>query len=395
MRAPFFALVLVGCSFSAATPSSSLTDAGDDNVAPPIDSASLDGKIPAFCAGTFVKICVDPPQAPRTLTAATTPQIDTSISPLCVPYTATPNIDACVITGQSITIPGGNTISVVSGNITVDGKSVTGTKRLILLATESITISGVLDAAGHGKTSGPAGSAGPCGAGTKNPTRGFQGGGGWGGSFGGAGKNGGDGATGSGGMAAARFDATTLRGGCPGSDGADNVLGSGGGERGGGGGAVLLIANQTITIDGTLNASGGKGRGGQGGGGGGGGGSGGMIVLDASTVNTPGKCFANGGGGGEGANLTNGRDGGESKAPNQVADGGKGGPAPGGDGGDGGFGATDGLSGTNGTTGAPGGQDDGGGGGGGGGVGIIKVFADQQSGTTDPSKVAPSPVAGS
>src|SRR5262249_51399065 len=127
---PAFALALVGCSFSATLSTNSPVDAAGPGVAP-IDSAGLDGKVPAFCVGTFAEICVDMPSAAVTLT---TQKIDTSSSSLCVPYTANPNIDACVIAGPSITIPSGNTISVVSGNITVAGKSVSGTKRLILLA---------------------------------------------------------------------------------------------------------------------------------------------------------------------------------------------------------------------------------------------------------------------
>jgi hypothetical protein len=116
-----------------------------------------------------------------------------------------------------------------------------------------------------------------------------------------------------------------------------------------------------------------------------------MIVLDAATVTTPGKCYANGGGGGEGANLRDGRSGGESKAPDQVGGGGAGASSTGGDGGNGGFGATGSLPG------GPGGRadnqhgGDGGGGGGGGGVGIILVYSDDQSGTDDLTRVAPAP----
>ena len=220
-------------------------DAAVDGAPPIIDSAPLDGKFPPVCEGVYVNVCVDPPQIDVMLTQ----NIDTTNSPLCAAYIATPSTaGACVITGQSITIPSGATVGV------------TGNRQLILFSTGPITISGTLDAAGHGRTSGPFGDEGPCGAGAKNPTTGQQGGGGWGGSFGSQGSNGGNGASGSGGIAGPTIVATTLRGGCRGSDGANNEFGNGGGSHGGGGGAVLLIAKSTIMIDGTVDASGGGGR---------------------------------------------------------------------------------------------------------------------------------------
>jgi len=381
MRAAFFALVLVGCSFSASSPGTAPSDATSDSDPPIIDGAPLDGRVQPVCAGTFVNVCVDPPQMPVTLT---TQKIDTTNSTLCAAYSSQSTPDACVIAGKSITIPTGSTVTVV------------GNRKLILLATDptgSITISGTLDAAGHGKTSGP-GSTGPCGAGAKSPTRNKTGGGGYGGSFGGPGNNGGNGADSKGGTAAAAIVATTLLGGCPGSDGADNLIGSGGGDRGGGGGAVLLIAKTMINIDGVVNASGGGGSNGSFGGGGGGGGSGGMIVLDATdTVSMLGKCFANGGGGGEGANGTGARDGGESKAPDQVGSGGQGGSQLGGDGGNGGFGTTGSLPGDNGARGTQQ-TGDGGGGGGGGGVGVIKMLGQNLPESDNAAKISPPPTSG-
>jgi hypothetical protein len=360
----------------------SYDDAATDADPPIVDGAPLDGKVQPVCKGAYVNICVDPPQAALTLT---TQKIDTTNSALCAAYTSTPNTpDACVIAGQSITIPSNNLVTVV------------GNRKLILISTGStgsITIAGTLDAAGHGRTSGPAGSLGPCGVGAKNPTRGTPaGGGGWGGSFGNPGNNGGNSASSNGGLAASAIIPTALRGGCPGSDGADNFVGSGGGDRGGGGGAVLLVANSMIAIDGTVNASGGAGgRGGNSGGGGGGGGSGGMIVLDAATVSILGKCFANGGGGGGGGNVNTGRDGAESKAPDQVGSGGQGSSPTGGEGGNGAFGMTGSRPGGNGVIGNQQMGGDGGGGGGGGGVGAIKVFSTNQSGTDNPAKVSPLP----
>jgi hypothetical protein len=383
MRAWVLALALGGCSFQATPASNSPGSSGGDDAppvdaGPPIDGAGLDGKAAAACLGMFINVCVDPPQSPTTLTQP----IDTGTSTLCAPYQSSPPIDACVITGTSIVIAGGVTISA------------TGTKPLILFSTGGITISGVLDAASHqGKPSGPGADTGPCPTtGFTDPTHGNQGGGGWGGSFGTGGGNGGNGVSGIGGIPSVAFTTTALRGGCPGSNGANNGLGNGGGGRGAGGGAVLLLATQTITIDGTVNASGAGGRGGgsllNGGAGGGGGGSGGMIVLQAATVNVPGKCFANGGGGGEGSSAAAGNAGDESSAPGSAAGGGDKGSQTGGKGGAGAFGTT---GSSPGLPGSPKNEDNGGGGAGGGGAGIIRVFAPEQHNTNDANKVAPPP----
>ncbi|HEU4729863.1 MAG TPA: hypothetical protein VFT22_18330 [Kofleriaceae bacterium] len=393
MRAWLVAIALAGCGFKA-TPSEMVGGdpaGGGDPEEPPIDApgpppveidgAPLDGAQVATCLGTFVRVCVDPPQSSVMLTPQANMTIDTGTSALCAPYTSEPHVDACVITGQSITLSGGTV-------------SVSGRRPLILFSTGSITISGVLDAASHPTKDGPGADADCPSAGFTNPTDGgFQGGGGWGGSFGTAGGNGGNGASGSGGVAPGAFPATALRGGCPGSSGA-NGAGRGGGRRGHGGGAVALLAMQTITIDGTVNASGAAGRGsgvafGVTGGGGGGGGSGGMIVLEAGTVTIPGKCFANGGGGGEGAGFSGGRDGGESPAPSEAGDGASGGSRTGGDGGGGAFGTTGSAGGGTGSRSRS--DGDGGGGGGGGGAGVIKVVAPSQTSTSDATKIAPLP----
>ncbi|HEY0992434.1 MAG TPA: hypothetical protein VGD80_35520, partial [Kofleriaceae bacterium] len=215
MRAWLLALV-GGCGFSA-TPAivpedaqGNDPDAAEDSGSPAdaaIDAAPLDGTVMPLCLGTFVTICVDPPQS--TVTLMTQP-LDTSTSTLCQPYTATPHVDACVITGQSITIPSNNTVSA------------TGGKRLVLFSTGAITIAGVLDASSHGGTTGPAADTGPCQSNFTDARNGTGGGGGWGGSFGGTGNNGGTGggiAGGDGGIAAPPGSATTLTGGCPGGKG--------------------------------------------------------------------------------------------------------------------------------------------------------------------------------
>ncbi|TMQ17950.1 MAG: hypothetical protein E6J90_21370 [Deltaproteobacteria bacterium] len=329
--------------------------------------AAIDAPADQLCAGTFVRICVKPPTSPMTLM---TQPLNTVTSNLCVPYVATPPVDACVIAAVSITIPAGNKVSVI------------GSKRLILLSASSLTISGTLDAASHrGGSAGPAGDSGPCSTSSTNPTAAGQGGGGWGGSFGSPGGNGGSTAGGGiGGIAPPALAITALGGGCSGGNGA-NVGGTTGGTGGRGGGAVALLANQQLLVDGAIDASGAGGNSGKlGSGGGGGGGAGGMIVIEAPVVRISGICFANGGGGGEGGDASrDGNSGGEPAAPGVAAPGGSGASAPAGDGGNGSFAAAGATTGQN-------GSGTGGGGGGGGGAGILKIIsADlQNSGAVSP-----------
>lgn len=346
----------------------------DDAGVAPIDDATG----AQLCLGTFVKVCVDVP--PTALTLATQ-MIDTSdpTSGMCLPYVASPTVDACVIAAQTITIASGNTVSV------------TGRRRLILFAAGSITLAGVLDAASHrGGRTGPAADTGPCPTSVTPPTVAGQGGGGWGGTFGGPGNNGGNTSGGGvGGTAGAVLNIATLGGGCAGGSGA----GSTGGSGGHGGGAVALLAGQTITVSGTVNASGAGGNGARAaaastGGGGGGGGAGGMVVLDAASVVITGQCFTSGGGGGEGSSLIAGKDGGDP-GPSGPGNGGSGGSPLGGDGGAGGAGTSGARSGDNGNSTVNPITDAGGGGGGGGGVGIIKIVAGQQQRTNDPGRISP------
>jgi len=330
-----------------------------------------------LCIGQYVQVCVPMPETAVTLSQT----IDTGTSALCSTCSTTSGIDACVIAGRSISVAAGTTARV------------TGSRPLILIASQQITISGTLDAASHrGVSDGPAANAGPCSSG-RNPDIGVGGGGGWGGSFSTTGGNGGESPFDAGpGIAPATMPITGLRGGCPGGNGGHSDTGGRGGAGGHGGGAALLLAGQEIRIDtgGVITASGAAGNGGtpgmDGGGGGGGGGTGGMIVFDAPTVRVPGQCFANGGGGGGGGGGTGqegGSGGGESTAPNQRGTGGSA-PIRAGAGGDGAFGVSQ----------ATPGRDSpnlGGAGGGGGGAGLIRVFATTQEGTTDLAHVSPRP----
>ena len=386
MRAWALAVLVGGCGFqSSAGPKPPGGDAGDIPVDAPVEMAP-DGMAPTnhVCLGTFVKVCADVPVSALTLMTGTIDTADASAASKCLgagTYTTEPAVDACVIAGRTIAIPDANTVTA------------TGTRRLILMATESIQITGTLDAASrHGKPSGPAADAGPCPTNFRDPTSVVEGGGGWGGTFGLQGNNGGNTPGGGiGGGAGSGLQIKALAGGCPGGKGGNNGGGNGGGAGGHGGGAVLLLAGQSVLIDGTVNASGSGGNGGNARGGGGGGGAGGMIALDAPMLRIPGKCFANGGGGGEGSSVVAGGAGGESSAPDKEAAGGTS-ISVGGDGGRGGIATSGSRQGDNGATvGNPPLQDTGGGGAGGGGVGIIKIFSADPGKTDDPKKVSPPP----
>lgn len=259
--------------------------------ADPFRDAAADAPPGFVCAGStgmLNGVCVAPELAPVTIQTA----LDTDGS-ACMPYT--PGSAYCVIAGTTID---------------VETTLVTGSRPLVLLATEEIRVDGALDisARGGGAQRAPGGDpAGGCNGGIpagggQNPeTRG-----GAGGSFGGVGgrggvRNGNDYSATSGvpGAAIALSPPTTLRGGCRGQNG-------GAGAPGGfGGGAVYLVSLERIAVTGSINASG---AGGSGGGvrrGGAGGGSGGMIGLDAPAVSVTGTVFADGGGGGEGGGGQN------------------------------------------------------------------------------------------
>jgi hypothetical protein len=252
---------------------------------------------------------------------------------------------------------------------------------LVLLATDTLTLTGSLSAASRlpPQLQGPGSPYGGCPlllAGSNNANKGA--GGGAGGSFGllGGMGGGGDGGAASGAAPASVPAPTIVYGGCDGSTGGTGN-GATGGAGGPGGGAVYLIAGTTIAIDGFVNASGAGGgpgsaplggAGALGGGGGGAGGSGGLIGLDAPTIafTSNAKLVANGGGGGGGGGtITAGAAGNDPALAMVAASGGLGGNTGGGAGGDGFAGMSPVQSGTTATS---------GGGGGGGGAGVIKVY---------------------
>jgi hypothetical protein len=306
-------------------------------------SNAADG--PTACHGTFVHVCLE--TAPNTaVTISADSRIDTD-SPLCASVT-NDRTKYCVIAATNITVAAPLHAS--------------GSRPLVLIATDSIVTTALIDVGSHSLQVGAGADPGVCPAGTLP-----SGGGGYaGGSFfglGGSGGAGSDGSTG-GNPAPTVANVSELRGGCPGqNNGYSNVGGHGGG-------AVFLIAGKRIDIRGGINAAGGGALGSSGGGYGGyGAGAGGMIGFEAPLITCDSLLLASGGGGGGGsANVIEGLDG-EAPMSTAAARGGVG--ARGGYGGDGSA-ASVGARGMAGTP-ANGGTGTAGGGGGGGGAGLIKA----------------------
>ena len=287
-----------------------------------------------------VQVCVAPPE--RATVFDHDHDVDTSGDMDCTSRTG----PYCVIAATSITI---------SATLRAHGA-----RPLVLVATGTITIPGAVDVSGRDMGAPNVNAA--CTAGNAPAVNG----GGYGGGRGTAGAAGGYGnalLTSAGGVPATPPSPDLFAGGCDGGRGAGAMAGAGGR----GGGAVAVIANSSITIDGTIRASGAGGGGATkvgGGFGGGGGGSGGMIVLGAPAIAGGGTLEANGGGGGAGSEGN--ADGGDGKLPVAYDRGGLGGASTGKNdaGGDGAGLAAGPVAGSNAVSGA-------GGGGGGGGVGVI------------------------
>jgi hypothetical protein len=286
-------------------------------------------------------------------------------------------VEACVIAGTDVNITG-----------TLVG--VFGPRPLVVLATGAINVStsklDITSRTADPTSDGPNANPPQC----MPPQNGTGANGGAGGGAGGSfGSKGGDGGAGSGGNAAggiAKAGDTTfnvLRGGCRGGSGGAGQASTANG--GSGGGAVYLAAQTTITISGTINASGAGGFGADGPrGGGGGGGSGGMIVLHAPMlmIAPAARVFANGGGGGGGAGnaITNGGDGTDPITAEAPAAGGLAGDIQGTPGGTGAYKATAAGSATSAAQ---------GGGGGGGGIGVIRILSGQSVAAIN---VSPTPI---
>lgn len=273
----------------------------------------------------------------------------------------------CVLVAHDVTLPA------------TEALNPTGSRPLVILASGTVTIDGILDlgARTHGPGSGGAsggaisldgmGSGGGR-AGTVSSSTGSAASGGGGGSFCGVGGAGGRGAMiagGAGGPVVATTDLIPLRGGSGGGvGGAITGVPTPGGS---GGGALQISARVAIHVGGVIYAGGGGGDGATAGGGGGGG-SGGAILLEAPVLDVTGVLWTAGGGGGGASGTTSGGYGEDARDMRGLlaASGGMAGGMIPGAGGDGAaLAMLDGMSGeTNGSM-------DGHGGGGGGGSGCI------------------------
>jgi hypothetical protein len=293
---------------------------------------------------------------------------------------------AAVPIGWTTTFGQPDACFVIANQLAITGTlNVTGTRPLVLVGVNTLTVNNNIDASANGTVDGPAGPSALCGAPTAAENHVDGGGGGAGGSFMSKGGNGGDGdasdnqADGGNSPNADAADPTVLRAGCAGQQGGTGP--GAGGEGGGAGGAVYLIGN-AITIGARIDVSGAGGLGGASdAGAGGGAGSGGMIVIDGLVSLTfTGTLMANGGGAGQGADTnTPGDDGLSPTAAATVATGGQTADA----GGNGGNGF---VTGTQATSGNDGLANQGAGGGGGGG-GFIRSTRSLAGGTTSAGKI--------
>jgi hypothetical protein len=320
---------------------------------------------PPGCHGTGLGVVVCLAQPPLVgLQVLGTRAVDTTLgSQDCEALTGPTMDDYCVLAGTSVSITG--------------FLYAQGPRPLVIVSLSTLDVGGSIDVASHR-------SASPqlVGAGGDDPTCGGtqttqDTGAGFGGSLGSQGGDGGSSAPPDG-VAGPVIVATALHGGCRGGYGLTATANGVGGH---GGGIVDLIAEGSISVLGSINASG-SGGGGAGAtnNGGGGGGSGGMIVLDAPLMtfdNGTTAIFANGGGGGGGSSSSTVSTGSNGGDPANYTAGGGGGGGVGAVGGpgspSGGLGGDGASAAAEATTGHDGGNG-GGNGGGGGGVGIIRVF---------------------
>jgi len=373
----------IACGFRVSTGSAGgpddggAIDGGGDAREPPVD-----GPPGTICYGTgLVSVCF--PAAPTGSMSPTGP-FDTDGTGCTVVAGQTAGPELCVLAAAQLTVTG----SFVA----------TGTRALVLIGAETVSVSGTIDVSS--KQSGQRGAGSnpstcTSAAHAAGPGRADSGGGGGGaggsfgtvggiGGFGDANSNG-DPGQGVAGIPGSAEVPVSLRGGCPGgAGGAGGGGGDSGGQGGRGGGAVYLIAATAITIDGNVFASGAGGTisGGSAGyqDGGGGGGSGGMIGLDAPSILISGRVVANGAGGSGGGGNSGGGPGGDGTTTmwNVAATGGTAGPTVAGPGGSG---TAVGM--VSAVTPA---AADAGGGGGGGGLGVVWI-----DGTVSGSQVSPAP----
>lgn len=368
----------VATLFLVASACNKLLGIEDFSLAPDanVDAPGVDAQL---CYGQgLAPVCLtSPAMGARTLDAP----IDTDAMGTCsdvVAQTTAGAPELCVIAATQIS---------VSATVTV-----IGSRPLMLLATESITIGGVLDVSSRRSPArlGAGANFTGCIAGTAPLNTASGAGGGAGGTFATRGANGGDGApagavvNNNGSAPPAMVPVTFVRGGCKAQDGGDSGAAQGG-LGGASGGAVYLFAGTMIDVQGSIFASGAGAGSSALHAGGGGGGAGGFIGLEAPTINVLGILAANGANGSGGSGSTAGGGAGADGAttafatqPAAVAGGATGGGA-GGRGATGAVAASIGGTGSTAVTGTAGG-------GGGGGAGVIYV-----KGTFTGTQVSPAP----
>ena len=312
----------------------------DADIDAPID-APIDMIVDArTCFGTFQPICLT--QMPPDVLQVTENKDFDAIADCTESESGLMN-DVCVVAAKHI---------IVNAGVTIGSR---GSRFIVFVGTEDITINGTIDAWNAGTTS--------C-----ITQQGVIGSGGAGGSFGTVGGNGSANGTQ---PRPAVTTVTTLRRGCPGDRGGSGALGGVGGTAGSG--IFLVSPSIVLQANARINASGCGGLGGENDRGGGGGGSGGFVLFDSDelAIDAGAVVLSLGGGGGGGGGTTGTRIGDDgtraSTSPLLPGVGGEGNSAASGDGGDGSTGGA-GMNGGLGT-------NQRGSGGGGGGAGIIMLTA--------------------
>lgn len=362
---------------------------GDDDDGPPHPDAPL-------CWGSEPSVCLTAEPTGRVDLGGI---IDTNTSDHCVAHDPVSPADVCVIAARDVHV--------------VASTSFVGTRAVIVIAADTLSIEAAVDIAAHTVTRIASAAPGSRTGATDcifaaNPEAHTAGAGG---SHGGVGGDGGDSRdlngdkVGEGGLHGPLPTTAGLVGGCRGQSGFDAADHFGDG--GFGGGAIELVAGTMIEIAdvGRVDASGGAGVGGEctlksgtcnagsDARGGGGGGAGGRIILDAPMISNAGKIFADGGGGGGGA--SHGKDGFDGHDPDGMAaalggfdpddDSTRAGP-----GGNGSYlAAPDGVTGGDGTQ-SSASFPPGAGGGGGGGAGVIRIH--RTTTVTGAGSISPMPV---
>jgi 5-hydroxyisourate hydrolase-like protein (transthyretin family) len=248
----------------------------------------------------FLTGVTTPAEAANFFPASGTYTVDTTALTLTGPGTAVTGVavdGVAVFSFESVYIPSGVLLSVSGG------------RPFQLVATDTLTVGGVIDGNGTSATDFTSGAApgGPGGGagGAAGAAGGGPGGGGvavdpndgsGGGGFGGVGARGATAVTSGGGGGAAYGSLTASLQGGSGGGGSQTAAVTGGG---GGGGAVALVGDEvTVAAGGLVRVDGGGGA--TGGGGASGGGSGGGLVLRADSVQVDGTVSAAGGAGGAG-----------------------------------------------------------------------------------------------